>query len=106
MWQGETASPIKKKQLEVLNAIIQAIGEPAATDCLFNEHTVKEWNAARKKWGNMRPGVDGKAADMWLGLREFGSKIGPFVMNINCIHAVTVDIWMNRTFNRWYGSML
>ena len=106
LWQGGTTSTIKKKQLEMLNSMIQDIGESAATDWLFSEHTVKELNAARKKWGNMGPGVDGKAADMRLGLRAFGPKIGPFVMNINGIHGVTVDIWMNRTFNRWFGSML
>lgn len=106
LWQGGTTSVNKEKALKFLDGIIQDIGEEKAIEWLFSEHTVKELNAARKKWGNMGPGVDGKATDTALGLRAFGPKVGPFVMNINGIHEITVDMWATRTFNRFFGRMI
>lgn len=106
LWQGGTTSANKEKALKFLDGIIQDLGEEKAIEWLFSEHTVKELNAARKKWGNMGPGVDGKATDTALGLRAFGPKVGPFVMNINGIHEITVDMWATRTFNRLFGRMI
>ncbi len=106
LWQGGTTSVNKEKALNFLNNMVQDLGEAQTIEWLFSEHTVKELNAARKKWGNMGPGVDGKAADTALGLRAFGPKVGPFVMNINGIHEITVDMWATRTFNRLFGRMI
>ncbi len=106
LWQGGTTSVNKEKALNFLNNMVQDIGEAQTIEWLFSEHTVKELNAARKKWGNMGPGVDGKATDTALGLRAFGPKVGPFVMNINGIHEITVDMWATRTFNRLFGRMI
>ncbi len=106
LWQGGTTSVNKEKALNFLNNMVQDLGEAQTIEWLFSEHTVKELNAARKKWGNMGPGVDGKATDTALGLRAFGPKVGPFVMNINGIHEITVDMWATRTFNRLFGRMI
>lgn len=106
LWQGGTTSVNKEKALNFLNNMVQDLGEAETIEWLFTEHTVKDLNAARKKWGNMGPGVDGKAADTALGLRAFGPKVGPFVMNINGIHEITVDMWATRTFNRLFGRMI
>jgi hypothetical protein len=106
LWAGGVRAANKKKQLDMLNAMVKDIGEEKAVEWLFSEHTVKELNEARKKWGNLGPGVDGKAGDMKLGLFAFGPKVGPFVANINGIYELTIDMWATRTFNRYFGQML
>lgn len=106
LWAGGLRSANKKKQLDMLNAMVKDIGEEKTVEWLFSEHTVKELNEARKKWGNLGPGVDGKADDMKLGLFAFGPKVGPFVANINGIYELTIDMWATRTFNRYFGQML
>jgi hypothetical protein len=106
LWQGGTTSVNKEKALVFLNNMIQDIGEAATIEWLMGTHTVKELNAARKTWGNMGPGVDGKMTDTAMGVRAFGPKVGPFVMNINGIHDITVDMWATRTFNRYFGRMI
>jgi hypothetical protein len=50
--------------------------------------------------------VGGKATDILPGFTAFGPKVGPFVMNINGLHEVTVDVWLTRTFNRYFGQMI
>lgn len=105
LWIGGPVSVNKEKALNFLNSMLQDLGEAATVEWLYSEHTVKELNEARKKWGNMGPRVDGKAADMKLGMFAFGPKVGPFVMNINGIHESTVDVWATRTLNRLFGQM-
>jgi hypothetical protein len=105
LWAGGPVSATKEKSLTFLNAMVQDLGEAAAVEWLYSEHTVKELNEARAKWGKMGPSVDGKATDTALGLRAFGPKVGPFVMNLNGIHEVTVDVWATRTFHRYFGQM-
>lgn len=106
MWRGGLVSATKTKQLRMLNSMVQDIGEVPATEWLMGMHTVKELNAARMRWGQMGPGVSGKADEQAMGMVAFGPKIGPFVMNINGIHEVTIDMWATRTFNRYFGAML
>ena len=106
LWAGGVRAANKKKQLNMLDAMVKDIGEDKAVEWLFSEHTVKELNDARKKWGNLGPGVDGKADDMKLGMFAFGPKVGPFVANINGIYELTIDMWATRTFNRYFGQML
>ena len=36
----------------------------------------------------------------------FGPKVGPFFMNLNGIHEVTVDVWASRTIRRHTGGLL
>ena len=105
LWVGGPVSANKAKALEFLNAMVQDLGEQGTVEWLYSEHTVKELNEARKKWSNMGPGVDGKASDMKLGMFAFGPKVGPFVMNINGIHELTIDVWATRSFNRYFGQM-
>ncbi|CAB4124912.1 NAT_SF domain containing protein [uncultured Caudovirales phage] len=106
LWAGGPVSVNKEKSLNFLNAMVQDLGESATIDWLMGTHTVKELNDARAKWGNMGPGVSGKANDTLMGLFAFGPKVGPFVMNINGIHELTIDVWATRTFNRYFGQMI
>lgn len=107
LWAGGTRSANKKRQLDMLNAMVKDIGEQKAVEWLFSEHTVKELNEARSKWGGFgEGGVDGKADELKLGLFAFGPKVGPFVANINGIYELTIDMWATRTFNRYFGQML
>lgn len=106
LWQGGTTSVNKKTQLDFLNKMVKDMGQKKALEWLFTDHTVKEINSFRSKYGNIKSGIDGKLTDMRPGLYAFGPKVGPFVSNLNGIHDVTVDKWMTRTFNRYFGKML
>ena len=107
MWQGgPMASGTKTKQLRFLNNMIQTLGEAEALNFMMSFQTVSEINRMRKDLGGMVSGVSGKKNDLVPGLYAFGPKVGPFVSNINGIHDVTVDKWMTRTFNRYFGTMI
>jgi hypothetical protein len=112
LWQGGLESANKKKQLDMLNAMLQpkskgGLGEKGAVEWLQGDHTVAEITNFRKKYGGMgKSSAGGKASDILPGFTAFGPKVGPFVMNINGIHDVTVDVWMTRTFNRYFGQMM
>jgi Holliday junction resolvasome RuvABC DNA-binding subunit len=105
LWQGGTTSLNKKKQLDMLDAMVRDMTEEGAVNWLFSTHTTRELNEFRKKYGNM--GGTGEALSLEsLGLRAFGPKVGPFVMNLNGIYEITVDMWMTRTANRWFGQVV
>lgn len=106
LWQGGTTSVNKRIQLEFLDRMIKDMGQTKAVEWLFVDHTVKEINQFRQKYGNINSGIDGKLGDIQRGLFAFGPKVGPFVSNLNGIHDVTVDQWMIRTFNRYFGTMI
>jgi hypothetical protein len=112
LWMGGLESANKKKQLDMLNAMLQpksrgGLGEKAAIEWLRGNHTVTEITNFRKQYGNMgKSSAGGKATDIVPGFTAFGPKVGPFVMNINGLHEVTVDVWMTRTFNRYFGQMM
>jgi hypothetical protein len=112
LWMGGLESANKKKQLDMLNAMLQpkskgGLGEKGAVEWLQGMHTVAEITSFRSKYGGMgKSSTGGKATDILPGFTAFGPKVGPFVMNINGIHEVTVDVWMTRTFNRYFGQMM
>ena len=106
LWQGGTTAVNKKTQLDFLNNMVNDMGQKKALEWLFTDHTVKEINSFRSKYGNIKSGIDGKLADVKPGLYAFGPKVGPFVSNLNGIPDVTVDKWMTRTFNRYFGTMV
>jgi polyhydroxyalkanoate synthesis regulator phasin len=106
LWQGGTTAVNKKTQLDFLNNMVNDMGQKKALEWLFTDHTVKEINSFRSKYGNIKSGIDGKLTDVRPGLYAFGPKVGPFVSNLNGIPDVTVDKWMTRTFNRYFGTML
>ena len=106
LWQGGTQSANKKVQLEFLDAMVKDMGKKKALAWIMSDHPVSEINSFRLKYGKMKSGIDGKMADMRPGLYAFGPKVGPFVANLNGIHDVTVDKWMTRTFNRYFGTMI
>ena len=112
LWQGGLESANKKKQLDMFNAMLQpkskgGLGEKGAVEWLQGDHTVAEITAFRQKYGNMgKSSTGGKLSDILPGFTAFGPKVGPFVMNINGLHEVTVDVWMTRTFNRYFGQMM
>ena len=105
LWMGGTQSANKKVQLDFLNAMVKAMGEKKTVKWLMEDHTVKEINQFRKQYGGIVSGIEGKLTDTRPGLYAFGPKIGPFVSNLNGIHDVTVDKWMTRSFNRYFGTM-
>ena len=105
LWIGGTQAPNKKVQLEFLDSMVKDMGQKQALEWLFSDHTVKEINQFRQKYGNIKSGIGGKLTDVRPGLYAFGPKVGPFVSNLNGIHDVTVDKWMTRTFNRYFGTM-
>lgn len=106
LWQGGTTSANKKVALEFLDRLVNQLGKKKAIEWIMNDHTVKEINEYRAKYGLLKSGIDGKMGDIKPGLYAFGPKVGPFVSNINGIHDVTVDMWMTRTFNRYFGTMI
>ncbi|NBX48485.1 hypothetical protein EBT25_00740 [bacterium] len=106
LWQGGTQSANKKVQLEFLDAMIKDMGKKKALVWVMSDHPVSEINSFRQKYGKLKSGIDGKMTDMRPGLYAFGPKVGPFVSNLNGIHDVTVDKWMTRTFNRYFGTMI
>jgi hypothetical protein len=106
LWQGGTQSANKKKQLDFLNNMLQQLGEEATVDWITGDHTVREVNEYRRIYGGMGPGVSGKATATASGFYAFGPKVGPFCSNLNGIYDVTVDKWMTRTFNRYFGTMV
>ena len=106
LWQGGTQSANKKVQLEFLDAMIKNMGKKKALAWIMSDHPVSEINSFRQKYGKLKSGIAGKMTDMMPGLYAFGPKVGPFVSNLNGIHDVTVDKWMTRTFNRYFGTMI
>jgi hypothetical protein len=112
LWMGGLESANKKKQLDMLNAMLQpkskgGLGEKGAVEWLQGDHSVAEITKFREKYGGMgKSSAGGKATDIVPGYTTFGPKVGPFVMNINGLHEVTVDVWMTRTFNRYFGQMM
>jgi hypothetical protein len=105
LWMGGLTSANKKKQLNLLNKIVQGMGKSTAIEWLYSDHTVAEINQIRRQYGNLGS-IDGKKNDVVLGLYALGPKIGPFVSNLNGIYDVTVDKWMTRTFKRYIGNMI
>ena len=106
LWMGGLTSANKKKQLDFLNNMVQQLGEEPTVNWITSDHTVSELNEYRRIYGNLGPSVAGKATDTASGFYAFGPKIGPFVANLNGIFDVTVDAWMTRTFNRYFGTMI
>ena len=106
LWMGGLTSANKKKQLNLLNNIVQAMGKDKAIEWMYESHPISEINDVRAKYGGLgKLSGGGKKDDMIRGLFAFGPKVGPFVSNLNGIHDVTVDKWMTRTFKRYIGNM-
>jgi hypothetical protein len=106
LWMGGLTSANKKRQLDFLNNMVQQLGEGPTVNWITSDHTVSELNEYRRIYGNLGPSVAGKATDTASGFYAFGPKVGPFVSNLNGIFDVTVDAWMTRTFNRYFGTMI
>jgi hypothetical protein len=105
LWMGGVTSANKKKQLNLLNNIVNGMGKDNAVEWMYSDHTIAEINRIRKDYADLGK-IDGKQNDKVLGLFAFGPKVGPFVSNLNGIHDVTVDKWMTRTFKRYIGNMI
>jgi len=106
LWQGGLTSANKRTQLNLLNNMIKDLGEKGTLNWLTTSHTVREINDVRSKYGGIKSGIGGKITDTVPALYVFGPKVGPFVSNLNGIYDVTVDKWMIRTFNRYFGTMM
>ncbi len=105
LWMGGPVSRNKMLQLNMLDAMVKDKGIAGTAAWLRGEHSVKELNEARETYSDMGPGVDGKMTETKVGFRAFGPKVGPFVMNIHGRNEETVDRWMTRTWNRYFGKM-
>lgn len=102
-----TASGINKgRHIAALNNMIRDLGEDGVLDWMYTEHPVAELNQYRLQYGGLTEPIYGKRTDMKMGVAMFGPKVSIFIKNLNGIDGVTVDKWLTRTFNRWYGKMV
>ncbi len=106
LWSAKTGR-IKAQALTHVNAMLDDMGREAAVEWLLSDHSVAELNDNKQQYGVYKTrSVAGKMADRQLGVYIFGEKVGPFALNINGINTeVTVDKWMTRTFNRYFGTL-
>lgn len=107
LW-GPKTGRIKAQALSHLNWMIENMGVRDAAEWLLTPHSVADIRAMKLKSGMYKGhNVSGKAGDIRLGVEMFGDKVGPFAMNLNGMDtAVTVDKWMTRTFNRYFGTIM
>jgi len=69
--------------------------------------TKAEIDAMRKEAGYGPQGkIKGGKNAVVPAIQLFGPKVGPFYMNLNGIHEVTVDLWASRTVRRHTGGLL
>jgi len=92
------------KHLDLLNKMVADLGVDQTSELMLQPHTIKELRVIKKKYGG--GAIEGVQTDIRLGVVMFGEKIGPFMMNMNGIHEVTIDSWMTRQANRHFGKMV
>lgn len=111
---------VNAKALPLLQHLIDTQGGvEAALEWIQTPHTGKELAEVRRASGlykegdKTRPVKDFLASevalgDTVLGIYMFGPKVGDFMMNSTGIdpEAVTVDLWLARTYNRHIGRLL
>lgn len=99
--------------LALFEHLINEYGEIGALVWLNSEHTGAEMEAVRRASGlflnkadNYLPAETNKTESK-LGVYMFGPKVGDFMLNSAGLDqsAVTVDLWMARTYNRVIGRL-
>lgn len=106
-WGAKTGS-IKAQAIGHLNSMIEAMGHDATVEWLLTKHPVSELRAMKLEFGAYKGhNIDGKRTDERFGADIFGPKVGAFMLNINGFDtAVTIDKWLTRTFNRYFGTIM
>jgi hypothetical protein len=91
------------RAIDSLNKLIAEKGESEAVKWLLSDHPISE---LRKYMTEEQTPIRGKATDMETGALIFGSKRGPFALNLHGRDAeFTADRWVTRSWNRWMGTL-
>ena len=97
------------RQVQMLENMLKKMGPTDTVTWLMDDHTVAEIMEVRETFGGFKHSSNylkgGKDAN-YTGTFIFGPKIGAFIKNLNGVndeHAITVDIWAARTYNRVIG---
>ena len=87
--------------------MINKLGVAGTLDWVRSDKTKKEIDAMRKEAGyGPQSKIKGGMNAVVPGIQMFGPKVGPFFLNLNGIHEVTVDLWASRTVRRHAGGLL
>ena len=87
--------------------MINKLGVAGTLEWVTSDKTKKEIDAMRKEAGYGPQGkIKGGMNAVVPGIQMFGPKVGPFFLNLNGIHEVTVDLWASRTVRRHTGGLL
>lgn len=105
--------------LPLLGYLIRERGELGALDWLLTEKTGREMAELRRASGIFKDGDQTRKLAEYLpkdvtfgttdlGMAMFGPKVSDFMLNATGINAdaVTVDLWLMRTFGRHRGTLL
>ncbi len=106
---GVRGNTIVRQSRMLFNMVEDMGGVEPTVEWLFSPHTVKEIMEVREKYGGFVHSsnyLKGGANAEYTGTFIFGPKVGAFIKNLNGInddHAITIDVWATRTFNRIIG---
>ena len=103
---GQKAGSIEPG-LYILRHMLNTRGLNETISWLNSTKTKAEIDAMRKEAGYGPQGkIKGGKNAVVPAIQMFGPKVGPFYMNLNGIHEVTVDLWASRTVRRHTGGLL
>ena len=103
---GQKAGSIEPG-LYILRHMLNTRGLNETISWLNSTKTKAEIDAMRKEAGYGPQGkIKGGKNVVVPAIQLFGPKVGPFYMNLNGIHEVTVDLWASRTVRRHTGGLL
>jgi len=103
---GQKAGSIEPG-LYILRHMLNTRGLNETISWLNSAKTKAEIDAMRKEAGYGPQGkIKGGMKAVVPAIQMFGPKVGPFYMNLNGIHEVTVDLWASRTVRRHTGGLL
>ena len=110
---------VNAKSLPLTQHLIDTMGMDAALKFLQTPHTGRELAEMRRASGVFKDGdktrklaeylpSEVNMTDEVLGIYMYGPKVGDFMMNSTGIDpdAVTVDLWLARTYNRMIGRSM
>lgn len=93
--------------LRIFRHMVNTMGMENAIEWISSEKTKAEIDAMRKEAGYGPQGkIKGGKNAIVPGIQMFGPKVGPFYLNLQGIHEVTVDLWASRTVRRHVGDLL
>ena len=93
--------------IKILRHMVNTMGVADTLAWVNSDKTKAEIDAMRKAAGYGPQGkIKGGKNAVVKGIQMFGPKVGPFYLNLNGIHEVTVDLWASRTVRRHTGGLL